>query len=101
MCLTAIANMQQATVKDGSVRYSFSKDKEIIPFIDQYWEAMTTMPRRLTQSWYATVQRALVKDIGTLFTYEENPESGQMFGLVARDLTTIKPESVYQSKSAR
>ncbi|XP_055677181.1 set1/Ash2 histone methyltransferase complex subunit ASH2 isoform X1 [Lutzomyia longipalpis] len=97
MCLTAIANMQQASVKDGNVRYSFSKDKEIIPFIDQYWEAMTTMPRRLTQSWYATVQRALVKDIGVLFTYEENPENGQMFGLVARDLTAIKPEGVYQS----
>lgn len=51
MCVTAIANMQQAALKEGKPRIIFSKDKEIIPFIEQYWEAMTTMPRRVTQSW--------------------------------------------------
>lgn len=97
MCVTAIANMQQSSVKDGSVRFTFSRDKEIIPYIDQYWDAITAMPRRVTQSWYSTVQRALVKDVQTLFTFEET-ENGPMFGLVAKDLTSIKPEVVVTSK---
>nr|XP_036212895.1 set1/Ash2 histone methyltransferase complex subunit ASH2 isoform X7 [Bactrocera oleae] len=62
MCVTAIANMQQNALKDGKTKFLFSKDKEIIPYIEQYWEAMTTMPRRVTQSWYSTVQRSLVKE---------------------------------------
>jgi Set1/Ash2 histone methyltransferase complex subunit ASH2 len=91
MCITAIGNLQQAAHKDGEIKLSFSKDKEIIPFIEQYWESMTTLPRRITQSWYATVQRTLVKDIHTLFTYEESVEHGQMYGLINVDLTQIKP----------
>ena len=43
MCLTAIANLRQESVKDGSNKILFSKDREIIPYIDQYWEAMTTI----------------------------------------------------------
>ncbi|XP_053946148.1 set1/Ash2 histone methyltransferase complex subunit ASH2 isoform X4 [Anastrepha ludens] len=91
MCITAIANMQQNALKEGKTKFLFSKDKEIIPFIEQYWEAMTTMPRRVTQSWYSTVQRSLVKEVNTLFTYEENAEFGAMFGLVTQDLLLIKP----------
>lgn len=45
----------------------------------------------MTQSWYATVQRALIKDIQILFTYEEDPVLGQMFGLYNTELTAIKP----------
>lgn len=51
MCTTAIANLQQSSAKEGKCKIMFSKDMDIIPFIDQYWEAMTTMPRRVTQSW--------------------------------------------------
>lgn len=51
MCITAIANMQQNATKEGKPQSLFSKDNDIIPFIEQYWEAMTTMPRRVTQSW--------------------------------------------------
>lgn len=54
MCVTAIANMQQAATKDGKSKVIFAKDDDIIPYIEHYWEAMTTMPRRVTQSWYAT-----------------------------------------------
>lgn len=46
MCITAIANLQQESAKDGKNKTIFSKDRAIIPYIDQYWEAMTTMPRR-------------------------------------------------------
>lgn len=91
MCITAIANMQQASTKEGNTQLMFSRDKDIIPYINQYWEAMTTMPRRVTQSWYATIQRALVKDIHVLFSFEEGLENGPMFGLINNDLLEIKP----------
>ena len=45
---------------------------------------------------YATVQRALTKDIHTIFSYEEHTD-GAMFGLVIQDLTQIKPN--YESMS--
>lgn len=90
MCMTAIANLQQTATKEGKPKVMFSKDRDIIPFMDHYWESMTTMSRRSTQSWYATVQRTLLKDINTLFAYEETAD-GQMYGLVTSDLTQIKP----------
>ncbi|KAH8397720.1 hypothetical protein KR215_010587 [Drosophila sulfurigaster] len=99
MCQCAIANMQQAAQREGNHQIQFSKDKEIIPYIEQYWEAMTTMPRRLTQSWYSTVHRSLVKDVNTLFTYEEHVEHGAMYGLVHQDLRLIKPNYEIMTKS--
>lgn len=91
MCVTAIANLQQSSCKEGTNRTMFSKDKEIIPYIEYHWEALTTTSRRVTQSWHATVYRALVKDIHILFVFEENPVDGQMYGLLCSDLTQIKP----------
>lgn len=91
LCVTALANLQQASLKDGTSRCIFSKDKEIIPFIEQHWDGMTTIARRLTQSWHTTVQKALVKDIHVLFIYEESASDGQMYGLANQDLTQIKP----------
>ncbi|XP_046613675.1 set1/Ash2 histone methyltransferase complex subunit ASH2 isoform X1 [Neodiprion virginianus] len=91
MCATAIANLLQMSIKDREHRVVFHKDKDIIPFIECHWESMTTMPRRVTQSWHATIQRALLKDVGSLFTVDENNTDGQMFGLLVPDLTLIKP----------
>uniref|UniRef100_T1H1W4 Set1/Ash2 histone methyltransferase complex subunit ASH2-like winged-helix domain-containing protein n=1 Tax=Megaselia scalaris TaxID=36166 RepID=T1H1W4_MEGSC len=91
MCITAIANIQSLTYKDGNPKTLFSRDKEIIPFIEQNWESMTTMPRRSTQSWYATIHRVLQKDTPTIFAYNECPENGPMFGLITQDLESIKP----------
>lgn len=51
MCVTAIANLQQQHQKKGKLKYLFDKDGDIIPYMEQYWESMTTMPRRVTQSW--------------------------------------------------
>lgn len=79
------------STKEGTNRRMFNKDKEIIPFIEYHWEALTTISRRVTQSWHATVHRALLKDIHILFTYEENSIDGQLYGLVCTDLTQIKP----------
>lgn len=91
MCITAIANLQQSSAKEGANRLMFSKDKEIIPYIEYHWEALTTTSRRVTQSWHATVHRALMKEIHILFIFEESATEGQMYGLLCTDLTLIKP----------
>ncbi|XP_017774283.1 PREDICTED: set1/Ash2 histone methyltransferase complex subunit ASH2 isoform X1 [Nicrophorus vespilloides] len=88
MCVTAIANLQQNSVKDGTNRVQFSKDKEIIPYVEHHWEALT--PRKVTQSWQSTVQRALLKDLNILFCTEESAD-GQFYGLINTDLNQIKP----------
>ncbi|XP_045467544.1 set1/Ash2 histone methyltransferase complex subunit ASH2 [Harmonia axyridis] len=91
MCVTAIANLQQASVKDGSNKLMFSKEKEIIPYIEHHWEALTTTSRRVTQSWHLTVQKALMKEIHILFVFEENNDEGHMYGLIDSNLTHIRP----------
>ncbi|XP_033215489.1 set1/Ash2 histone methyltransferase complex subunit ASH2 isoform X2 [Belonocnema kinseyi] len=91
MCVTAIANLLQICQKDNDYRTFFHKEKDIIPFIECHWESMTTMPRRVTQSWHATIHKALLKDVGTLFTMDENNTDGQLFGLSTPDLVLIKP----------
>ncbi|KAL5284524.1 ASH2L family protein [Megaselia abdita] len=91
MAITAIANIQTSAFSSGNPKTLFSRDKEIIPYIEQNWEAMTTMPRRSTQSWYATIHRMLQKDTQTLFAYEECQENGPMFGLISQDFESIKP----------
>lgn len=91
MCVTAIANLQQASLKEGPNRKMFSKEKEIIPYIEYHWEALTTTSRRVTQSWHSTVHRSLVKEIHVLFVFEDSASDGQMYGLVNSDLTQIKP----------
>ncbi|KAL1506408.1 hypothetical protein ABEB36_005778 [Hypothenemus hampei] len=90
MCVTAIANLQQTSSKDGTNRVLFNKEKEIIPYIEYHWEALTTTSRRVTQSWHATVTKALIKDIHVLFVFEDKGD-GQMYGLLNTDLTSIKP----------
>lgn len=91
MCVTALANLQQSSFKDGTNRTIFSKEREIIPYMEYHWEAITTTPRRVTQSWHATVHKALVKDIHVLFVFEDDPMNGQMYGLMNTDLTQIRP----------
>lgn len=91
MCITALANLQQESFKEGANRTLFSKEKEIIPYIEYHWEALTTTSRRVTQSWHATVHRALVKDIHILFVFEDSPTDGHLYGLISTDLMQIKP----------
>jgi Set1/Ash2 histone methyltransferase complex subunit ASH2 len=126
MCITAIANLMQASIKEGNPRTMFSKDMDIIPFIEGHWEGMTTMSRRVTQSWHATVreifgavsnilnclhtlqiQRTLVKEAGVFFLHEESPAPGgnpatlghPLFGLINQDLNLIKPNYESMVKS--
>lgn len=91
MCITALANLQQTSFKEGTNRTMFSKDKEIIPYLEYHWEALTTTSRRVTQSWHMTVTKALIKDIHTIFIFEDHPTEGHMYALLNPDLTQIKP----------
>ncbi|XP_072396804.1 set1/Ash2 histone methyltransferase complex subunit ASH2 isoform X1 [Diabrotica undecimpunctata] len=90
MCVTAVANLQHNSFREGTNRLLFNKEKEIIPYIDHHWEALTTTSRRVTQSWHLTVTKALIKDIHILFLFEDSP-AGNMYGLMNTDLTQIKP----------
>lgn len=89
MCITTIANLQRKTVKDGSPRNFFSKDKEIIPFIEAYWDSITTNARRQTTGWYSTILKTLQAQ-PTIFTCQDNG-GDLMFGLVETNLETIRP----------
>ena len=54
MCVTALANLQQAALReDGRTLFSLAKD--VVPWIEMHWEGMTTMARRTTHSWKQTV----------------------------------------------
>ncbi|KAH0998745.1 hypothetical protein HUJ04_008141 [Dendroctonus ponderosae] len=66
MCVTAIANLHQASAKEG------------------------TNKLRVTQSWHSTVTKTLIKDIHVLFVFEDKGD-GQMYGLMNTELTHIKP----------
>nr|CAD7568241.1 unnamed protein product [Timema californicum] len=93
MCVTAIGNLMQASVKEGKPRKMFSKDHDIVPFIDCHWEGMTTMARRVTQSWHATIHRTLTKEVGTMFLCKDTSHDGSqpLYGLLGLQLTQIKP----------
>lgn len=96
MCVTAIANLIQKNRAEGGSRTLFSKDKEIIPFIEKNWENMTTVPRRVKQTWHTTVYKTMTKDTD-VFVCEEKTESGEVtdahpyFGLIVTDVEKIGP----------
>lgn len=89
MCITTLANLQRKTVKDGNPRFLFSKDREIIPFIESYWESITTQARKQTTAWYSTILKTL-QTHSNIFT-SQDINSELLFGLIETDLETIKP----------
>ena len=89
MCITTLANLQRKTVKDGNPRFVFSKDREIIPFIESYWESITTQARKQTTAWYSTILKTLQTHSNIFSSQEVNGEL--LFGLIETDLETIKP----------
>ncbi|KAL1122272.1 hypothetical protein AAG570_003677 [Ranatra chinensis] len=91
ICMTAIANLMQLSLKEGTPRTKFGKDKDIIPFIESHWDGITTFARRVKQSMCASVIRALVKETNVLFLCEDSAEEGQLYSLFNQDLTQIKP----------
>ncbi|XP_046657313.1 set1/Ash2 histone methyltransferase complex subunit ASH2-like [Daphnia pulicaria] len=95
MCITTIANLMQNSTKEGTSRQYFSRDREIVPYVDSHWEYLTTMPRRVTQSWHSTIHKTLMKEKGLIFVCQEPvPEtmaSDCMFGLLSLELINIRP----------
>lgn len=89
MCITTIANLQRASMKEGNPCFFFSRDQAVIPFIERYWESITTMPRKQTTGWHSTIQKTLQTHTNVFVCQENNGEL--MFGLVEKDLESIKP----------
>nr|QDF21435.1 set1 Ash2 histone methyltransferase complex subunit ASH2 [Brachionus koreanus] len=71
LCLTALANL---VYDNRPNRLFFSRERDIIPFIDKYWEALTCAPRRVKVTWHATVTRTLSRE-EVFVTKNENGEN--------------------------
>lgn len=95
MCITAIANLMQNSIKEGSSRQYFSRDREIVPYIESHWEYMTSLPRRVTQSWHSTIHKTLLKERGLIFVCQEpvseSIANDGMYGLLSLELVNIRP----------
>ncbi|CAF0719420.1 unnamed protein product [Brachionus calyciflorus] len=71
LCVTALANLVYDNRPDKSF---FSRERDIIPFIDKQWDALTSAPRRVKSTWHATVSRALGRE-DVFLTKLENAEN--------------------------
>lgn len=89
MCITTIANLQRKTDKDGNLRYFFSI-KEIIQFMEMYWESITTLARKTTNTWHSTILKTLQTHQAQFLTQEFSGDFH--YGLVDSELTNIKPQ---------
>lgn len=69
--MTALANL---VYENRPNRLFFSRERDIIPFIDKYWEALTSAPRRVKVTWHATVTRTLSRE-EVFVTKSENGEN--------------------------
>ena len=89
MCITTIANLQRTSIKTGNPCYFFSKDQSIIPFIETYWESITTLARKQTTGWYSTIHKTLQAHSNIFACQDVNGDL--QFGLIEKSLETIKP----------
>ncbi|XP_008300040.1 set1/Ash2 histone methyltransferase complex subunit ASH2 isoform X2 [Stegastes partitus] len=99
MCLTALANLTwRSRAQDEHPKTMFSKDKDIIPFIDKYWECMTTRQRPGKLTWPNNIVKTMSKE-RDVFLVKEHPDPGSKdpeeeypkFGLLDQDLGNIGP----------
>ncbi|CAH1794690.1 unnamed protein product [Owenia fusiformis] len=86
MCHTAVANLAH----ERPTEKQFSKDKDVIPYIDKYWEHLTTMPRRTKLTWHSTIAKIMSKDVD-IFKCEERENGEMYFSLICEDLSKIAP----------
>ncbi|KAJ8319169.1 hypothetical protein KUTeg_004260 [Tegillarca granosa] len=89
ICYTAVANLMNQSRMKGENKITFSKDKEIIPFIDKQWENLTTMPRRVKLTWHTTISKTMAKETD-IFSYSEETLGDPHFGL---DLYKVGPNN--------
>ena len=88
ICQTALANLVRKNSSEN--RIAFSKDKEIIPFIETHWDTLTTMPRRVKNTWHTTVLKTMSKDSETFMCDNRDPDD-ILFALRSMDLYKIAP----------
>ncbi|XP_067930430.1 set1/Ash2 histone methyltransferase complex subunit ASH2-like isoform X2 [Watersipora subatra] len=86
ICLTAVANL---TILHPDKRL-FSKDKDIVPFIDKHWESLTALPRRTKTAWHNTIMKTMSKE-SELFLHIEELASDPCYSLRNKDLSVIGP----------
>uniref|UniRef100_A0A3B3HMH8 Ash2 like, histone lysine methyltransferase complex subunit n=1 Tax=Oryzias latipes TaxID=8090 RepID=A0A3B3HMH8_ORYLA len=107
MCLTALANLTwRSRTQDEHPKTMFSKDKDIIPFIDKFWECMTTRQRPGKLTWPNNIVKTMSKE-RDVFLVKEHPDPGSKdleeefpkFGLLDQDLGTIGPSYDTQKQS--
>ncbi|KAK3550188.1 hypothetical protein QTP86_021216 [Hemibagrus guttatus] len=99
MCLTALANLTwRSRTREDHPKTMFSKDKDIIPFIDKYWECLTTRQRPGKLTWPNNIVKTMSKE-RDVFLVKEHPDPGSKdpeedypkFGLLDQDLANIGP----------
>ncbi|KAF4082405.1 hypothetical protein AMELA_G00151170 [Ameiurus melas] len=99
MCLTSLANLTwRSRTREEHPKTMFSKDKDIIPFIDKYWECMTTRQRPGKLTWPNNIVKTMSKE-RDVFLVKEHPDPGSKdpeedypkFGLLDQDLANIGP----------
>ncbi|KAE8619499.1 hypothetical protein XENTR_v10009814 [Xenopus tropicalis] len=107
MCLTGLANLTwQSRNQDEHPKTMFSKDKDIIPFIDKYWESLTTRQRPGKMTWPNSIVKTMTKE-RDVFLVKEHPDPGSKdpeedypkFGLLDQDLGNIGPAYDNQKQS--
>lgn len=66
----------------------FSLENEIVPFFESNWENLTSMPRRVKNTWHQTLQKTLTKETEIFVSSVKDENS---FALKERDLLKIGP----------
>ncbi|RUS90725.1 hypothetical protein EGW08_001529 [Elysia chlorotica] len=92
ICQMTLANLIFDAQAAGNDKNMFSRDKDIIPYIDKNWEQLTTMQRRVKVTWHTTIYKTMMKE-SDVFLYKEDTPGESYFGLVNQDLTKVGPVS--------
>ena len=87
ICQTAIANLIHAHSSEEKI--AFSKDKEIIPFIDVNWNILANKPKPQKNTWHSSVAKTMQKDNDTFVCNDD--QNNLHVTLRDRDLSRIAP----------
>ncbi|RCN32548.1 metallo-beta-lactamase domain protein [Ancylostoma caninum] len=93
MCVTVLANLTAEKLKQDGFQKTgehvyFNLQDTIIPYFDANWENLTSMPRRVKNTWHTTLQKTLIKDTEL---FKVNPEDENSFALMETNLADIGP----------
>ena len=69
----------------------FSKDKEIIPFIEKNWEALTLASRKTKSTWHATVTKTLGQNPTIFYSHLSVDGTRTMYGMLDTDVCNVCP----------